>query len=205
MKVKTLSVGELGTNCYLVISQNGTAVVIDPADEYDRIVSALEGVEPSAILLTHGHFDHTGAVNQLKERYNCEIIISAEDEEMLSDNRKNAAFLIGAAPSAIAADRVVNDGDVLELGDLCFEVIATPGHTKGSVTYKIEDVLFTGDTLFCGTVGRCDLYGGNPTRLMQSLEKLAEQKDNLTVYPGHDRKTTIGYEKQTNHYMRKIK
>ena len=204
MKVKTLSVGELGTNCYLVTDQN-TTVVIDPADECDRIISALEGKQPSAILLTHGHFDHTGAVNELKTRYNCDVIISAEDEEMLSDNHKNAAFLIGAFPATITADRLVCDGDSLEIGDLKFEVIATPGHTKGSVTYKIEDALFTGDTLFCGTVGRCDLYGGNPTRLMDSLKKLAELDDSFTVYPGHDRKSTIGYEKQTNHYMRKIK
>lgn len=204
MKVKTLSVGELGTNCYIV-TNNDTTVLIDPADECETIVFALDGKEPSAILLTHGHFDHTGAVNQLKTRYNCEIIISAEDEEMLSDNNKNAAFLIDSFPAPIIADRLVNDGDTIEIGDLCFEVIATPGHTKGSVTYKIEDSLFTGDTLFCGTVGRCDLYGGNPVRLIRSLEKLAEFDDNFNVYPGHDRKTTIGYEKQTNHYMRKKK
>ena len=204
MKVKTLSVGELGTNCYIV-TENGTAVVIDPADECERIVSALEGDELSGILLTHGHFDHTGAVNELKKRYGCEIIISAEDEEMLSDNKKNAAFLIGAFPSPITADKLVKDGDIIEIGSLSFEVISTPGHTKGSVTYKIDDSLFTGDTLFKGTVGRCDLYGGNSARLIESLEKLATLDDSFKVYPGHDQKTTIGYEKQTNYYMRKRK
>lgn len=204
MKVKTLTVGELGTNCYIV-TENGTAAVIDPADECERILSALEGERLSAILLTHGHFDHTGAVNELKKRCGCEVIISAEDEEMLSDNTKNAAFLIGVCPSPINADRLVKDGDTIKAGSLSFEVIATPGHTKGSVTYKIGDALFTGDTLFCGTVGRCDLYGGDPEKLLKSLEKLSKLDDGIKVYPGHDRKTTIGCEKQTNYYMRKMK
>ena len=205
MKVKTLSLGELGTNCYIVTDQKGATVAIDPADEFERIVSALDGERLDAVLLTHGHFDHTGAVNQMKKLYNCRVIISAEDEEMLSDNNKNAAFLIGSAPDPITADELVKDGDKIELGDLSFEVIATPGHTKGSVTYKIEDTLFTGDTLFRGTVGRCDLYGGNPQALVRSLEKLALLDDELKVLSGHDQKTSLGYEKQTNYYMRKKK
>ena len=205
MKVKTLSVGELGTNCYIVTDSKGNAVVIDPADEFERIVSALDGCNVEAILLTHGHFDHTGAVNQIKERYNAKVVISAEDEEMLSDNMKNAAHLVNASPDPIEADSLVNDGDVVEVGELVFEVIATGGHTKGSVTYKIEDNLFTGDTLFCGTVGRCDLYGGNPVKLIRSLQKLAALEGDFEVFPGHDRKTTLAYEKQTNHYLRKRK
>ena len=205
MKLKMLTVGELGTNCYVITDSKGNTVVIDPADEFDRIVSALDSEKLDAILLTHGHFDHTGAVNSLKRAYNCKVIISAEDEEMLSDNRKNAAILIGAYPEPIIADRLVKDGDIIEVGELKFEVIATPGHTKGSVTYKIEDTLFTGDTLFRGTVGRCDLYGGNSSTLMASLKKLSEFDDSFKVLSGHDQKTTIGYEKQTNYYMRKMK
>lgn len=205
MKVKTLSVGELGTNCYIITDQTGNAVVIDPADEPERIVAQLDGYSVGVILLTHGHFDHTGAVNELKKRYGAQVVISAEDQEMLSDNTKNAAFLVGASPAPITADRLVNDKDVVKAGELSFEVIATPGHTKGSVTYKIEDKLFTGDTLFCGTVGRCDLYGGNPVRLIRSLQKLAELEGEFEVFPGHDRKTTLSYEKQTNHYLRNKK
>ena len=205
MKVKMLTVGELGTNCYLVTDQKGTTVAIDPADEFETIIAALEGETLSAILLTHGHFDHTGAVNKLKERYNCQVIISNYDEEMLSDNHKNAAFLIGSNPAPISADKTITDGDVLTFGDLKFEVIATPGHTKGSVTYKIEDVLFTGDTLFRGTVGRSDLYGGNSKTLMESLTKLSTLSDDFKVLSGHDQKTTLGYEKQTNYYMRNVR
>ncbi len=205
MKVKTLSVGELGTNCYIITDSKGNTVVIDPADEFERIVSELDGHEVCAILLTHGHFDHTGAVNKLKQRYNAQVVISSEDEEMLSDNTKNVAYLVNASPDPITADRLVNDGDVVEIGELVFEVIATPGHTKGSVTYKIEDKLFTGDTLFCDTVGRCDLYGGNPVKLIRSLQKLAKLEGDFEVFPGHDRKTTLDYEKQTNHYLRNRK
>ena len=205
MKVKTLSVGELGTNCYILTDSKGNAVVIDPADEFERIVCELGECAVSTILLTHGHFDHTGAVHELKKRYGAEVVVSAEDEEMLSDNTKNAAFLVGASPAPITADRLVNDTDVIEAGELTFEVISTPGHTKGSVTYKIEDKLFTGDTLFRGTVGRCDLYGGNPVRLIRSLQKLAKLEKDFEIFPGHDRKTTLNYEKQTNHYLRNRK
>ena len=202
MKIKTLSVGELGTNCYLVSDDNGTTAIIDPGDDFEVICNALEGLNPTTILLTHGHFDHTGAVNSLKRKYGCEVVISALDEEMLCDDTKNAAFLMNMTTTPIKAERIVEDGDIVKVGDLEFEVIATAGHTKGSVTYKIEDKLFTGDTLFRGTVGRCDLYGGNPVRLIRSLQKLAGLEGDYEVFAGHDRKTTLEYERQTNHYLR---
>lgn len=202
MKIKTLQVGELGTNCYLVSDDSGITAIIDPGDDFETICDALEGLTPATILLTHGHFDHTGAVNALKIKYDCEVVISALDEEMLDDDTKNAAFLINMATTPIKAERLVNDGDIVEVGDLKFEVIATAGHTKGSVTYKIEDKLFTGDTLFKGTVGRCDLYGGNPVTLIRSLQKLAKLEGDYEVFAGHDRKTTLEYERQTNHYLR---
>lgn len=202
MKIKTLVVGELGTNCYLVSDDSGTTAIIDPGDDYEMICDALEGLNPTTILLTHGHFDHTGAVNALKRKYGCEVVISALDEEMLDDDTKNAAFLMNMSTTPIKAEKLVGDGNIVEVGDLKFEVIATAGHTKGSVTYKIEDKLFTGDTLFKGTVGRCDLYGGNPVRLIRSLRKLAELEGDYEVFAGHDRKTTLEFERQTNHYLR---
>lgn len=202
MKIKTLQVGELGTNCYLVSDGNGITAVIDPGDDFETICDALTGLNPTTILLTHGHFDHTGAVNALKRKYGCEVVISALDEEMLDDDTKNAAFLMNMTTTPIKAEKLVNDGDTVEVGDLKFEVISTAGHTKGSVTYKIEDKLFTGDTLFRGTVGRCDLYGGNPARIIASLQKLSELEGDYEVFAGHDRKTTLDYERQTNHYLR---
>ncbi len=202
MKIKTLQVGELGTNCYLVSDGNGITAVIDPGDDFETICDALTGLNPTTILLTHGHFDHTGAVNALKRKYGCKVVISALDEEMLDDDTKNAAFLMNMTTTPIKAEKLVNDGDTVEVGDLKFEVISTAGHTKGSVTYKIEDKLFTGDTLFRGTVGRCDLYGGNPARIIASLQKLSELEGDYEVFAGHDRKTTLDYERQTNHYLR---
>lgn len=202
MKIKTLSVGELGTNCYLVSDDEGNTAIIDPGGDFETITTALTGLTPKAILLTHGHFDHTGAVNALKKAYGCEVTVSVHDEEMLSDSQKNAAFLIGAVTEPITAENLIDDGDTVKVGALEFAVIATPGHTKGCVTYKIKDKLFTGDTLFRGTVGRCDLYGANPVSLIRSLQKLAELEGDYEVFAGHDRKTTLEYERQTNHYLR---
>jgi len=202
MKIKALQVGELGTNCYLVSDDYGNTAIIDPGDDFEMIADALAGLTPKAILLTHGHFDHTGAVNALKRAYGCEVTVSVHDEEMLSDNVKNVAYLVGATPEPITAENLIDDGDRVKVGDLEFEVIATPGHTKGCVTYKIEDKLFTGDTLFRGTVGRCDLYGANPVKLIRSLQRLAELEGDYEVFAGHDRKTTLEYERQTNHYLR---
>ncbi len=202
MKIKTLQVGELGTNCYLVSDDNGTTAIIDPGDDFEKICDALVGLNPTTILLTHGHFDHIGAVNAMKRKYGVEVVISALDEEMLGDDTKNAAYLMNMTTSPIKAEKLVDDGDTVEVGDLKFEVVATAGHTKGSVTYKIEDKLFTGDTLYRGTAGRGDLYGGNPVRLIRSLQKLAELEGDYEVFAGHDRKTTLEYERQTNHYLR---
>lgn len=199
-----LTVGGLDTNCYIVSDDAGNTAVIDPGDDFEKIDRILseEKTKVKTILLTHGHYDHTGAVNQIKEKYGCEIVISALDEELLSDDSKNAAEAMETTTKPIIADRLVEDADEIKVGELTFCVIATPGHTKGGVTYRLGNTLFTGDTLFRGTVGRYDLYGGNPIKLAHSLKRLMKLDGDYDVLPGHGMKTTLRYEESTNRYIR---
>lgn len=202
MKIMTVT-----TDCngYLVFDDHRNAVIIDPgadAEKFGQIIVE-QGLKPEKILLTHGHFDHFGAAQALKERFACPLWISEADAPMLSDGEKNAATPFGYSFVPTQADGFVSDGEFIRVGDLCFEVIATPGHTRGGVTYRIEKALFTGDTLFRGTVGRTDLYGGNPLTLMRSLTKLLDLPGDFTVYPGHGEITTLRREEAENHCIRK--
>lgn len=207
MRIKRITVGELDTNCYIVLSDSGQAAVIDPGSDFERIDGELTGLNADVkmILLTHAHYDHTGAVNELKKKYCCLTAVHSADEELLSDDEKNAASYMHKTTEPITADRLLEDGDEVQVGELVFTVIATPGHTKGGVTYRIADKLFTGDTLFKGTVGRSDLYGGNPLRLMRSIAKLMRLEGDFEVLPGHGEATTLRQEEATNPYIRKIK
>ncbi len=186
MNYRTLVVGIVRANCYLV--WNDTAcVVIDPGDDFNRIEKALEeiGKPLKAILLTHGHFDHVGAVKELKERYqSVPVMLGAGDEEL-----------------HLQADRLLQDGDIIEVDGMCFSVLATPGHTRGSVCYLYEDVVFSGDTLFRGTCGRCDFYGGDSQAMRKSLEKLAALEGDRPVYPGHEDETSLEQERKYNRFM----
>lgn len=207
MIVKPLVLGELRTNCYLIINDKGNCIVIDPADEKDKIISEIKSQNLSlkAILLTHGHFDHIMATNALKKEFDCPVIIGDADEEMLKDDLKNAAALLGMHVEKILADKKVNDKDVLDIDDFRIKVIATPGHTKGSVCYVIEDNIFSGDTIFFECVGRTDLYGGDAVKLMTSLKKLKDLEGEYKIFSGHGRETTLSYEKEYNLWLKSAK
>ena len=189
IEVKSLVLGIVGTNCYIVYEKNKKeAVLIDPAAEEERIISFLEGadLEPKAILLTHGHFDHILAVPALREKYRIPLY-AAEDPE----GRVEIHDFIG-----------LHDGDELELLGRKWKVLSTPGHTKGSVCFFVEGnppYLFSGDTLFSESYGRTDLFSGSEKEIIQSIrEKLFTLPEETLVFPGHEESTTIRNEKSYN-------
>ncbi len=194
LNIKTLPLGAYQTNCYLAWEENSpTCVVIDPGYEPDRVLKTAKelgkGIE--AILLTHGHFDHVGAVRQIAADTDCRVFICPED--------------LSLPPQFTAGPLYYTDtyteGDVLTLAGLSFRVLKTPGHTEGSVCLLCEDTLFSGDTLFAGSCGRTDLPGGNWARIQTSLKRLAAWDKDLAVLPGHGGSTTLAAEKRYNPYM----
>ena len=199
----TLPVGELGTNCFLISARDGETAVIDPGSQPELISAALEqhNLAPKMILLTHGHFDHIGAVQALKERYRLPVYVHEADAEMLSSPEKNGGISLMGRTISAPWDETVREGSRIQLGDLCFRVLHTPGHSAGSGCYETEDLLFSGDTLFCGGVGRTDLYGGSYPQLRASLKRLAELAGDRRVYPGHGPATSLEKERRQNPYL----
>ena len=199
MKVKVMQVGPIGTNCYILEDETtGRAAVIDPGDEAGRIRRVLEEekVEVEYILLTHGHYDHTGGVPELHRALpGAKIYIHRAD----ANGAGSQLFpLAGQVEGLLYYD----DGDKLTLGSLTIEVLHTPGHSRGGVTLKVGDVLFCGDTLFAGSMGRTDLAGGSYEEIMASLKRLGELEGDYHVCPGHDVTSTLERERQSNPFLR---
>lgn len=201
MKVKIMQVGPIGTNCYFLIdtdSQPHVMAVIDPGDEPEAIQEAIQevGAEVKYILLTHGHYDHTTAVPALHRVYpEAEIYIHEADAQ-------GAGSHLYPLAGQVEGLKYYDEGDTLTLGTLTISVMHTPGHSPGSVTLQVGDVLFTGDTLFAGSCGRTDLPGGNFRDIMASLKRLGQIQGNFHVCPGHDMNSTLAREKQYNPYLR---
>ena len=198
MEVKVLQVGPIGTNCYILEDEKArAAAIIDPGDEAGRILQVIEadGVDVKYILLTHGHYDHTTAVPQLhKALPQAEIYIHRAD----ANGAGSQLFpLAGQIPDL----KFYDEGDTLALGDMTIQVLHTPGHSKGSVTLKVGDVLFCGDTLFAGSCGRTDLRGGSYEQIMQSLKRLGELKGDFHVCPGHEATSTLERERRSNPFL----
>ena len=198
--------GPVYTNCYFLKNKaTDELVIIDPADCPEKIeqkVSQMNG-KPVAVLLTHGHFDHIMAAQAVKKKYNILIYACRQEEEMLREPSVNMTAHYGRDCS-ITPDRFLDDLDVFEVAGFSIQMIHTPGHTKGSCCYylKDEDVLFSGDTVFCGSVGRTDFPGGSMAQIVRSLHKLVDSLPEETeVFPGHDASTTIGYEKRYNPFV----
>ena len=199
MQVKVLQVGPIGTNCYLLEDEKAhVAAVIDPGDEAGRILQVIkdDGVDVKYILLTHGHYDHTTAVPELHQALpQAEIYIHKAD----ANGAGSRLFpLAGQIPDL----KFYDEGDALTLGELTIQVLHTPGHSKGSVTLKVGDVLFCGDTLFAGSCGRTDLAGGSYDEIMASLKKLVELPGDYHVCPGHDVTSTLERERRSNPFLR---
>ena len=183
-----------GSNCYLLVSGN-EAFAIDPSPSADAIIKRSDesGARIKAILLTHGHFDHVLTADKLREKTGAPVLIHRGDGDMLTDPNKNAHRLFfGCDRTFGAADRLLEDGEVLTLGSEDVRVMNTPGHSIGSSCFVTDDFIVTGDTLFAEGYGRTDLYGGNMQTLISSLRALATLDRRLTIYPGHGDSATLG-------------
>lgn len=198
--------GPVFTNCYFIKNkETKELVIVDPADAPEKIFQKVVQMEGTVvgILLTHGHYDHILAVKEVKEKYKIPVYACSEEQEMLLEPSVNMTASIGRSCS-IKPDVLLADLDVFELAGLSFQMIHTPGHTKGSCCYylKNEGILLSGDTLFCGSVGRTDFPGGSTAKIVRSLHKLLDSlPEDTQVFPGHDRSTTIGYEKRYNPFV----
>lgn len=206
LELQQCVLGPVYTNCYIAKNkETGEALIIDPADSPSKIelkVNAM-GARPVAVLLTHGHFDHIMGVEAVWEKYQIPVYACRQEEEMLREPSVNMTDQMGKSCS-IRPDVFLDDLQVFEAAGFSIQMIHTPGHTKGSCCYylKEEGVLFSGDTLFCGSVGRTDFPGGSASQIRDSLHRLlAALPDDTSVYPGHDTSTTIGYEKRYNPFV----
>lgn len=205
IEIKQFIAGQLENNMYLVYDEDTKkAVLIDataPVSELLDTVNKL-GLDVEYILLTHGHFDHIMGLNDLKKELGSKAVI-CEDDIVLSNNINEFTRLFNWPDSVPPVyEKFVKDGDIITVGNMQIKVIHTPGHTEGGVCYLLNDNLFSGDTLFMGSVGRTDLFGGSFEKLSDSIKnKLFKLVDNITVYPGHGPKTTIGYEKKHNEIL----
>ncbi len=209
MIVKCLPVGELETNCYIVADEaTRVGVLIDPGAEPERILEAVKraNVKISAILVTHGHFDHVGAVASLQEVLNVPLWCSEIDSPWaINCAKQGLEFGVRVAKAPAKVDFYLVEGETVCYDPLSFRVMHTPGHTPGGVTLVIGKYAFTGDTLFAGSVGRSDFEGGSHKELMDSIRrKIYSLEDDTIVCPGHGPQSTIGEEKRTNPFVRNI-
>ena len=198
MLIKTLPVGDLETNCYVVTNEKTLeCVVIDPGDESNTILDYLESnhLTCKAIFLTHGHYDHVGAVEAVQEETGATVYMNAKDD---AKNMHSFHFPFTLPENG----RYYEDGDVLTVAGIDFMILSTPGHTPGSVVIRAEDALFTGDTLFRGSCGRTDLDGGSMEEMLQSLKKICILEGDYEVYPGHMDCSSLIRERNFNYYCR---
>lgn len=209
IEVKAFSVGSLGTNCYVVThKETGETAVVDPGGDNLSLMGYLDEIGEENIkyiLLTHGHYDHIASAKKLSDKYSADIVISEDEEIFLRDENLNLAGLIGCFDyTPFYADILLSDGDKLALGDTEFTFILTSGHTLGSGCYVFSEdrILFSGDTLFAGSIGRTDFPTSDYSEMLRSLRKLRNLTGDFKLYPGHNSTSTLQYEREHNMFMR---
>lgn len=205
-KIIKLVVGDLQENCFILFDENKDAFIVDPGDSSKNIINVIEknNLSIKFILLTHGHFDHVGAVAALKEKYNVPIYLSEKDKNFLEkpEEVRESAFGIQIEPAKV--DYFVKDKDEIKFSQDIIKVIETPGHTIGSVCYLFKNLLFSGDTLFNGSIGRTDFPESDHNLMMESLKKLKNLDDDIFVLSGHGPESQMNYEKNSNPYFRRL-
>jgi len=207
MIVKRLVVGPLEENCYIAGDEKTKqAILIDPGDEPDRIIELVrdDGFEVSTVICTHAHFDHIGAVGDIKRTTGAKVLIHKGDIELYESAKDQAAFWGYDLNDIPQPDGFLNEGDEVRVGQLIFKVLHTPGHSPGGICLYGEGVVFTGDTLFHGSVGRTDLYGGDIKKLKESFRRLLDLPEDTNVLSGHGPETTIGREKRENLFAEEL-
>ena len=206
MIIKELVVGPLMANCFICgCSKTKEAVVIDPGGDADTILLSLADAKLKVkyIINTHGHFDHVSANGKMKDATGADILIHPLDAPMLEKLSSNAAFFGVSVENSPPCDQTLEEGDTVSFGDVTLKVIHTPGHTPGGISLYTNGVVFVGDTLFAGSIGRTDFPGGNFNTLISSIKtKLFNMKDDIRVFSGHGPETSIGIEKRHNPFVR---
>ena len=203
MKVISEKFGSMDNNCSLIIDEKTNQSALVDCNEFSqKMIDMIGDTDLKYILLTHGHFDHIIGVKSVKEKYGAQVVISKEDEPMLNSSKLSLAVFCNAPQNNVDADIIVKDGDEITLGETKIKVMATPGHTSGSVCYIAENCIFSGDTLFYCSCGRTDFPSGSPEQIMSSLQKLKALDGDYKVYTGHNNLTTLDFERKNNPYMK---
>ncbi len=200
MEVITLVLGLYQTNCY-ILKKGSDLLVIDPGYSPRRVIETIrsrEGCTLKAILLTHGHFDHIGAVDAVRNTFGCPVYACRDDEDIIVPGKISSRENMGVC---VSSEISWLEGNELKAGDFDIRILYTPGHTPGSVMYVIENNLFSGDTLFNESVGRTDLYGGSYSQLKQSLKAVETLPFDMVIYPGHESPSTIEHELKYNPFL----
>ena len=203
MTIRCLPLGALQANCYLLSDEEGATAVIDPGDEAGTILETVRAGELAveAILLTHAHFDHILAADELRRETGAPVYVYETDAPALADPRRSLTVLAKGGAGPLRADHLLKDGEELRVGRLAVSVLHTPWHTPGSCCFLCGDALFSGDTLFAGSIGRTDFPGGDDQAMAASLRMLAALEPGIRVFPGHGESTTLSKERMENPYL----
>lgn len=210
MLIKTFQLGELNANCYIAVTSPGQCIAVDVGGSPRLLLEYLKmnKLTLTKILLTHGHFDHMGGVEEVRLNTGAEVFIHESDAPMLNSSGMSLHSAISIMPfKSVEKYEIIRDNCIIHDGACSFRVIHTPGHSHGSVCYVFdeEQIIFSGDTLFCCSVGRTDFPGGDPHYMMQSLQLLYDLDGDYKIYPGHNESTTLEYERRNNPYMKSFR